>query len=276
MIVGVLNGYYRSGTTIWQRIIKESNPNIIDLHEPTSPVVGIELRYGYRNIHGWDIYNGYSKLPRATYFEFLRRWDEVFTEQKGIMTDWSDVKYLLEPIHECDIPIFIKSNQLHLFLDKIRRYFKCWTVHIVRDLAQNIYSHVKVLYSCEHYRRRVLLSSSFPDCFFVDYVYRDLTEYFGEDPNAKTVLDKLIYNITKCNEVADSIKVRFEDPEEVSKAIPLSTSKAKELLDPNRIQYKLPRWFLDLFNKVVRSYKNEIVRLEYKDVGNVNLNEEVV
>lgn len=244
MIVGVLNGYYRSGTTIWQRIVKESNPDVIDLHEPTGSATGIELRCGYRNIHGWDFYGGYGRLPEETLREFLNRWDEVFTDSKGILTSWSDAKYLLEPFHDCEEKIFIKSNQLHLLLDRVRRHFNCWTVHIVRDLYHNVYSHVRVLYPNENYQRKVLLSPSAPDCFFVDYVYRDLIEYFGDEQHHITVIEKLVYCIRKCNEAASGVKVRFENPEEVSRAIPLSTSRYRDLIDPRRINYPLPEWFL--------------------------------
>jgi len=233
MIVGVLNGYYRSGTTIWQRIIEESSPHLVTIHEPAGPATGREVlqRVEVNPIHGWDAYRGYYRLPRHIFREFVRRWHEVFTEPKGIMTDWSDVKYLLEPFHDCDVPIFIKSNQLHLFLDRIERHFKTKCIHITRNLADNIYAHLEI-YPCEHYKRRVLLSKEFPSMFFVDYVYRDLKEYFNEPQDAENVLQKLVYNITKCNEVANCIKVPYEDFEATKnaiKSIGLNVDKADEL-----------------------------------------------
>jgi len=233
MIVGVLNGYYRSGTTIWQRIIEESNPHLIVLHEPTGPATGYELLQGQTTnpIHGWDVYAGYRKLPRKILSEFLKRWFDVFKEKKGILTDWDDVSYLLGVFHYCNLPIFIKSNQLHLFLREIEEEFDTKCIHITRNLADNIYAHLEI-YPCEHYKRRVLLSKEFPSMFFVDYVYRDLKEYFGEPQDAENVLQKLLYNITKCNEVANCIKVPYEDFEATKNAIKLiglNVDKADEL-----------------------------------------------
>jgi len=243
MIVGILNGYYRSGTTIWQKVVEDCNENVITLHEPASPVLLPELRQrrDVNPIHGWNVYAGYFKLPRRVLAEFVRRWSRV--RPAGIIVRWEDVVELLEPLHECRQPIFIKSNQFHLFLDKIEDRFGCRCVHMVRNLPDNVYAHVEI-YPNEHFRRRVLLSRSYNDCFFVDSVHTLLCKHLNEKP-AKNVLEKLIFNIRKCNELANAQKVRYEKPEEVEKVIRKMGLKVRKV---KPIVGIAPEWLLRILS----------------------------
>jgi len=230
MIVGVLNGYYRSGTTIWQRLIEESNPHIAVLCEPTSPVVVQQIKQigfdGLEPLHGFKIFKGYGKLDKDVFDEYVRRWKDVFSRYKvmrGIMTDWGDVTYLLMPFYECKQPIFIKSTQLHLHLNKIEALFGTKCLHIKRNLADNIAAHLKPhVLANEAKAKSVLYSTQMPTMFFVDSVYENLKENFKINYPAKTVLEKLICNINICTKIAEEsgVKtVKFENFDEVRNAI---------------------------------------------------------
>lgn len=230
MIVGILNGYYRSGTTIWMRIVAESNPHLATLSEPTSPIVVDQIRTigfdGVEPLHGFKLFQGYGKLIGPVWEEYKKRWKEVFSKYKvmrGIMTSWRDVKYLLEPFHACEQPIFIKSTQLHLFLKNIEDEFQTKCLHLKRDLADCIAAHLaQHVLKNENEAKNILTSPQRPTMFFVDCVHENLKEYFNIDYGAKNVLEKLICNISVCNKVAEMSGVKtvnFESFDEVRKAI---------------------------------------------------------
>lgn len=270
MIVGVLNGYYRSGTTIWMRIIAESNPSIAALSEPTSPIVVEQIRNigfnGIEPLHGFQVFQGYKKLPEQVFEEYKKRWNEVFSKYKvtrGIMTSWDDVRYLLEPFDRTNIPVFIKSTQLHFFLKDIERYFNTKCLHLRRDIADCIAGHLAphVLANREE-AYRILMSAQRPAMFYLDWVYENLKEFFKMEYEHKNVLEKLIYNIKACNKFVANSKIRvvdFENFEGVKKAIiqhlRLHIHLYKlNLFDHSKVRIA-PEWLRKLVNEVGRRIK---------------------
>lgn len=270
MIAGILNGYYRSGTTIWMRIIAESNPYMPVLCEPTSPVVVEQIKStgfdGMEPLHRFKVFEGYGKLIGSVWEEYKKRWKEVFSKYKimrGIMTSWEDVRYLLEPFHECEQHIFIKSTQLHLFLKEIETYFGTKCLHLQRDLADTIASHLQLhLLADEAGARQVLFSKQKPTMFFVDCIFENLKEFFGESIKAENVLQKLIYNITKCNSYAkqQGVKiVNFENFDEVKRGIiqhlKLHIDMNKlHLFDPLKVRIA-PNWLRNLVEEESKKMK---------------------
>ena len=231
MIVGIFNGYYRSGTTIWMRIMDESNPRIPVLSEPTSPAVVRQIDInGFNRIeplHGWNIFRGYGKLDKKVFFEYCKRWEEIFKpggETKAIMTSWDEVKYLLEPFIECDQKIIIKANQLHFFLHRIVRELGIPCIHIKRAIHENIAGYLTPDALRDYNKMYEIMFSKERDyMFWVDSVYRNITKLLNFDPGLDIVIKKLIFNIYTCNKFVQSkgaaTVVTFEEPSTVIRAI---------------------------------------------------------
>jgi len=261
MIVGIINGYYRSGTTLMQRLYKLSNLNHIVLCEPTQhEIIDFVMSNGcYKQnvLHGWTIFEDYCKLPREVRHEFIARHFEVFDKDKrqwGIMTDFGAVRYLLQPLHDCDLPIVIKSCQLHLFLDKLIRWLDCWVVHLVRPAPKVIASHFNPidLYGSNK-AREILLGNKGVVSFYCDAVYENLTYYLKVDKNkARHNLDKLVFNILTVNRIASGFGlvnvVNFEtfirDPVKEAKYLPFKlNSKVFSYIDLSK-DVSPPDWLV--------------------------------
>lgn len=259
VLLGILNGYYRSGTTIWMRIIDESNPNIAVLSEPTSPVVVEQIESkgfnGIESLHGWNIFRGYGKLRKETFYEYCRRWREIKSKYKtlrGIMTSWDDVKYLLEPFINCSEKVLIKSNQLHFFLHRIEKELGVPCLHLERNLADNVAGHLSIGCLMAKSKANEIFNAKEADStFFVDSVYNNIKEMLNFDFEVERVIDKLIVNITICNRFAEIKNVtiasfeKFNDVyTKIVRKFNIHIRKHKlNLLEPSKV-YIAPAWLL--------------------------------
>lgn len=250
MIIGIISGYYRSGTTIFQRIFEEAL-GVPVLHEPTQHEI---IRHIYslgfdkpHPMHGFDVFRGYAQIPSNVFNEFAKRHAEVFKDVKqyGVMTDFNAIKYLLQPFHECNVKIIVKANQVWLYLDKLAKEYNCWVIHLDRDENQII---------AEHTTDKSLLLSDRYMPFYTHEVYNSLTAYLGVRLAHRRNIDKLRFIIRTVKKVVreqankcDKIKViNFDD---FAKS-PLNyknilgekiVNKALELIDLNKIT-KVPDW----------------------------------
>ena len=143
-IEGIINGYYRTGTSIVWWILQQSNPDKIILYEPHSVGLHNEFRSlrptadTVNPLHGMPIYKPYFLIPERVRREFLTK-----AKPKPVYTreDIDDAIQTVEMFHKLEEPIYIQSNQLHPILREFAEYFNCKYIHIVRDPAEVLYSH---------------------------------------------------------------------------------------------------------------------------------------
>ena len=145
-IIGFLNGYYRTGTTIVWWILQQSNPDIVILYEPHS--VGLYNEFRTLNpqpdtvnpLHRLPIYKPYFMVEPEIKEEYHRnvRPKPVYTKE-----DFEDAVESIEMFDKSKKRIVIQSNQLHLILNDIAEYFDCNYIHMVRDPAEILYSHAE-------------------------------------------------------------------------------------------------------------------------------------
>jgi len=134
-IILIINGFYRTGTTIVSRILKESNPDIYYFHEPTSSLCVHEIMsHGLgkvHGLHGWAIYDDFHKLPSAYLDLFIRKhqvYDFVLEPFRGVI--------VLDAIHSFHMKSMVKSCHLHLILDIVINRYGCKAIQIVRDAVE--------------------------------------------------------------------------------------------------------------------------------------------
>lgn len=137
----ILNGYYRSGTTIMWWILRLSNLDKPVLYELTSPVLLDFLRkweYGkIDGLHNLPIFDGYFMLPKLCLNSFManQRGEDVYLSHENAFRT-------LDPLHNCNREIIIKTCQLHLIINKVANKYGCNYVHLVRHPADVFYSHL--------------------------------------------------------------------------------------------------------------------------------------
>jgi len=141
----IINGYYRTGTTILARIIKLSNPEIIVLHEPTSVILCHELRKWRRGtphpLHGFDVYEDYFELGEDFISELCKVWREYsFIREPHMVIKIVDFinNYCLRTGRQT----VLKLNQAFLCLSTLAEKFNTIVIHIYRDPAETLYDQV--------------------------------------------------------------------------------------------------------------------------------------
>ena len=143
-IRGVINGYYRTGTSIVWWVLQQSNPETIILYEPHSVGLHNDFRTFNPNadfvnpLHGMPIYKPYFMVSDELRRKFLET-----AKPKPVYTkdDFEDAIKTVEMFNDIDKRVIIQSNQLHPILHEFAEYFDCNYIHIVRDPAEVLYSH---------------------------------------------------------------------------------------------------------------------------------------
>lgn len=233
MIVGIINGYYRSGTTIWQRIAEELL-NVVTVHEPTGPSAGFDL-FGKGHPHDWDVFKGYMQVKEAT-FTWLKRWNAI--RPRGVVTA-EDAWWLMEPFHRIKEPTIVKcANVLEVqkLSDKVD-----WLINIKRYPPATAYAHVE--FYPPAIQPRILDSLSFNYAFFVDDCYTVLSRLRDSPLEYPTVLQKLCFNLKTFYELTPPTH-RFEKPRKIARTMGVSWSEAKEFIDEKKLNPSLPKWFM--------------------------------
>lgn len=146
-IKGIINGYYRTGTSIIWWILQQSNPEVVILYEPHS----VGLHNDFKNLkpdadtlnplHGMPIYKPYFMIQKDIREEFFRR-----AKPKSVYTkkEFQDAVETVEMFDRIDKrEVIVQSNQLHLILHDFAEYFGCKYIHIIRDPAEVLYSHAE-------------------------------------------------------------------------------------------------------------------------------------
>lgn len=213
MIVGIINGYYRSGTTIFQRFVELCEPSWIVLCEPTQhEIIYHIMRYGLFSVHplhGFKIFLGYSKLPRNVLRDFIARHIEVFgysDKNFGIFVDPDDALYLLEPLHDCEEKIVIKSTQLSLVLDEVVNKLGCWCIHLERATENTVFNHfpdLKAFLSFVDGYDKVIP-------FYGNLVYDRIVKTFDLNIDLSKPIEKLVFNVKFTNDYVKSFANKTE------------------------------------------------------------------
>jgi len=114
------------------------------LYEPHSVGLHNEFRDFRPNpdtlnpLHGLPIYKPYFMVPSHVRRKFFR-----VARPKAIYEYVCDAITTVMPFHEMDREVIVQSNQLHPILHEFADYFGCKYIHIVRDVAEVIYSHAE-------------------------------------------------------------------------------------------------------------------------------------
>ena len=216
MILGVFSGYYRSGTTAWQKAI--SKTGVLVLHEPFSPSLRKDLWSGRaKKLHGWDVFEDYFKLEPHV---LARLWHELKYLSTPVVTDFDSVRKLIEILDKSDQEIVIKDNQMWLFLDDLKEY-GISALFLERNPYDVVLAHVEIFPNPE----KILNSrTTYDKCFYCDSVHRLLGGRLNR------VRDKILWNVTTAKKRAGGKHVHYEKPDEVVKELKKWGLKVKPVM----------------------------------------------
>ena len=275
MITLIINGYYRSGTTIIGRLFAESNSDLVYIHEPHSPLVLDELkRYSMHSIHplhGFPIYSGYYKLTR----EQLETFKQIY-KQHDFINDKDTVIRILDFFNALPRKILIKSNQLHTWLDIVIQRYECKVIHVYRNVADTLYNHVYPEYqSNEEYLKKLFIDKNmnykFIIGFWIDEMYNSVKKRFNLPKiDERDIVEKFIvmyitlnqYAIEKCLETEKCYVLHFNDFVNRTRdymyylryftGLYINESLMR-LIDKEKVR-QAPEWLVELVNAKMEKY----------------------
>ncbi|AIG97476.1 hypothetical protein AFULGI_00006750 [Archaeoglobus fulgidus DSM 8774] len=140
MIKFVFNGYYRSGTTIFYKILNESNPSYLCLYEPLSPHLFEDLTNPEKivlHLHGFHPYKCYRHLNSQNLDEFQRIHKDICQKFKNygdnIPIHLSEVVELFDFLNNLEKDTIIQPNRCHFILSQLAQRYRCTFIHIIRN-----------------------------------------------------------------------------------------------------------------------------------------------
>lgn len=206
MLKLVLNGFFRSGTTVLWKIIRESNPNMYVFCEPLHNELFSSI-YREQTLkemsHGYSTTDEYVKQGDC----FLKRLRESHPAINGDMVysySINNVANYLKIFNSLDAPSVIQPNRLHFILSDLAEIFSCKIVHIIRHPLDVFLSvmfsspklkKIRNLYGINPYLLRLFKNKN---PYFLDQQCEFISHYFGialprMNPLVKYVFSKKFY-----------------------------------------------------------------------------------
>lgn len=261
MLKLILNGFFRSGTTVLWKIIRESNPDMHVFYEPLHnelfssiyrEQVLKEMSHGYTTT---DEYIGQGEF-------FLKRLREKHPARNGNMVYLYDVHAIVEYFRifsNMDKPVVLQPNRLHFMLSDLAEFFDCKVAHIIRhplDVFLSIlFSSQKLkgirnAFGLNPYLLRLFKNNN---PYFLDQQCEFISHYFGmPQPRMRSLLkyiypkkyylQKFIFCWTVANwhavsevEKSNGIVIRYEDFYNV-KTLKTLSDFAKISLEPSVVK----------------------------------------
>jgi len=133
-LVFILNGYFRSGTTLLYKIIKESNKDKLVFYEPLhndlfrllkKHKIGVVDKVHKINL--WDEY----LIQGKDFIEKLKRYHPNINQIFPFDAE-KVVKYL-NVFHELKQDVILQPNRLHFVIEKVVKHYALPFVHMIRN-----------------------------------------------------------------------------------------------------------------------------------------------
>ena len=224
MIKLIFNGYYRSGTTMMYKILKNSNHGIDCFYEPLHPSLFREITKNVatslHKFYPWDTYNTpcFNSVKETYKFyhgKLKNTGDDI------IPLDFKEIKRLFDIFHNLKNDVILQPNRCHFVLKDIAQTYNCKLIHIIRNpvntwISQTITPPVKNrIWLKRKYQlmnnilgkhgKRYFLTNYLPrnknigKFFFGDANYKLVAEKFNRPVSEKNQLNKMLTNWTYFN-----------------------------------------------------------------------------
>ncbi len=132
----LVNGFFRSGTTIIWKILKKSNPNALVLYEPCHELIVHHLEEYQRKpfvdeTHGMDIWEDYTKAPGL--IDKIRQTHPNLGKGRLLPESADDLLRYVTIFDQLDKDIVLQTNRWSFHLKEITESSGCKTIQVVRN-----------------------------------------------------------------------------------------------------------------------------------------------
>ncbi|MBT3324410.1 hypothetical protein HN865_04010 [Candidatus Woesearchaeota archaeon] len=187
----VVNGYYRSGTTLVWNLMKEGIKNHVSFYEPLHPDLPQVINEDKENrIHKYKLWQEYLKLKPVVLDKLFRCHPNL---GKNTIDRDSELKEYFDIYHNMNEKIILQTNRSHFFLDLIKKEYNPKVVHIIRHPIDVYSSMTKMYLDVEiNYLKKGLKKSLFSVAFKkasgfdLEKEYNWIYQHLGYPKNAYT------------------------------------------------------------------------------------------
>jgi len=205
----IINGYFRSGTTLLWKLVSESLSDTKCFYEPLHPKLSEFIssvdKDKVNELHGFTLWNEYILLDE----EFKRKLIELHPNRTVERFSWNDLKKYFDFYHELDCDVLLQTNRPHHHLDQTRDSYGAKIVHIVRHPFY-VYSSIIKAYKSENSGIKGVIKRSLPFGFFeafeiqreYDWLRERLGDEYTKATTARDIFDKFCFVYCLNNYVA--------------------------------------------------------------------------
>ncbi len=134
-VKSIINGFFRSGTTLLWKLIRDSSYDSICLYEPDHPFLAYHLKnYEIHKkmdpLHKLPVWEDYFKLDMPSRQKICL--ENPFTKDKFAPSP-SSINDYVNKIDKLDEKIILQTNRFHFALGEIKTNKKIKKIHIVRN-----------------------------------------------------------------------------------------------------------------------------------------------
>jgi len=211
VLLYVLNGYFRSGTTILWHLLKLSHRDKVHIYEPFHPKLEYHLSNDINKkdpLHGLQLWNDYIKLEGRT----LRTIIECSKTLDGSPVTLYEAKDIINALEDDEHEIFIKMVRGHAILPYIAEYYDANVVHIIRCPVCTWLRHFDTK-DLNNIDTILGLNPAYPyaNRFYLLNTYKKLKQMVNIPFKPNNYLDMFVFNWVISNYIAVTKIIDFEN-----------------------------------------------------------------
>lgn len=140
----VVNGYYRSGTTLIWKVLHDNHKSVV-LYEPLNPDLNVHMsgKDLTDKLHGLNLWESYKTFDFETRQLLV---DKLPTSEERYLSEESDLIGYLNIIDNMPFSTILQTNRAHYSLSDIHKHYDSGIVHIIRHPKDVLVSIEKASY----------------------------------------------------------------------------------------------------------------------------------
>lgn len=191
----IINGSFRSGTSILWEVVKRSNPDMVCFYEPCHPDLLPLLKEHPKGrvnpLHGMVVFDEYHDN-----FSDLTIFDDSLSRTKVLPESIEPVMERIARFELLGKPYILQANRWHLHLGELSRHYACPVLQLVRNpyrvwdsIQRGIRNQGKLSYQI----RRFLVNRSLGDFFGSNRIYEICSRHAAiKPPRFSTSFERFI------------------------------------------------------------------------------------
>lgn len=175
----VVNGYFRSGTTLVWELLKEHTNNYIVFYEPLHPSLPrsvtreniLQKKHSIGNIFVWKEYQNLNDNELKKLFLNHPNLEKSGIENEIVFKNYFDI------LNHLNFDVALQPNRAHMFLDVFIQEYNAKVIHIIRHPLDVLMSIEKRFYMSKNKLKEFIKK------YFLKSIYLHHTFEFDKDYN---------------------------------------------------------------------------------------------